>query len=45
MEKKKSEWVWVLFFLVLILASPLIEGGQTYHTVFSVSARPFSSEP
>jgi len=33
MEEKKTDWRWVVFFLVLILASPLIEGGETYHTV------------
>jgi len=33
METKKSDWPWLVFFLVLILASPLLEGGETYHTV------------
>jgi len=33
MENKKFGWLRVLFFLVLILASPLIEGGETFHTV------------
>lgn len=33
MENKKFGWPWVCFFLVLILASPLIEGGETFHTV------------
>jgi len=33
METKNSDWPWLVFFLVLILASPLLEGGETYHTV------------
>jgi len=30
---KKKFWLWILFFLVLILGSPLLEGGETYHTI------------
>jgi len=33
MEKKNFFWVWVIFFLVLIICSPLIEGGETYETI------------
>jgi len=33
MEKKRFFWVWVIFFLVLIICSPLIEGGETYETI------------
>jgi len=25
--------LWLIFFLVLVLASPLLEGGETYHTI------------
>ncbi len=32
-KMREKSRLWLIFFLVLVLASPLLEGGETYHTI------------